>query len=660
MTVPAGVALERRNHHNSSQMEVEPRPAAAQESLALDLLAGGISLRRAEASVTRTQAALLAYLAEARRYQDLTYASITDLAEERLQIRPRTTAERLRLHRLLTGSPLVEEAFLTGRLTQCQILALAPVLKAGTDVQSWIAESQSLPVREIRRRVRLETDAHGVEPSPEETDGRTLSFQAPPPFQVAWREMLERTRSVLGYQAPQYRCLEAILMETGFAGRGTLAAREKRKRTDPPKPAPKSLRPASVPYDPEAAAEAQRTFSGVEELISDLQDLLESDLPLSACEALDRLVQLGRLLHPIRVFLGRILRDLRRTRSFDLLGYPDLGSFVEEALGFSERTGRNRIAEAFLFEDRPLVEAAYGRGEIGIVKAHLIDRVVPGSRLPEWIERAREVTVRQFEREVRLLWLLRRCDRHAAVPFRGPFPIPGLETALIEALCDGRGWTRKRLNRAMRDRSLTPRSAGESEDPAENRALLDRVEFLVDRLILSLWDTPPSISNTLPGDLRQTCAGLDGRERISIWLPEETRADLDVAFREIRHRSGLAVPLWAVLTVLLAEATAVWETHDPQARPRGLKILRRDRYRCCVPGCRSRRGLEVHHIEFRSQGGTNDPGNLITLCHAHHQRILHEGKMRLTGTAPDRLIWTIEIGPGDEQLLRLCGDRYLG
>ncbi len=38
--------------------------------------------------------------------------------------------------------------------------------------------------------------------------------------------------------------------------------------------------------------------------------------------------------------------------------------------------------------------------------------------------------------------------------------------------------------------------------------------------------------------------------------------------------------------------------------------------------------LHVHHIVFRSDGGSDAPNNLITLCKRHHQQ-LHDGKIRL-------------------------------
>ena len=49
------------------------------------------------------------------------------------------------------------------------------------------------------------------------------------------------------------------------------------------------------------------------------------------------------------------------------------------------------------------------------------------------------------------------------------------------------------------------------------------------------------------------------------------------------------------------------------------EILKRDGWRC--QGCGSLRGLEVHHIQRRSQSGDDSDGNLITLCSDCHRAI---------------------------------------
>ena len=57
-------------------------------------------------------------------------------------------------------------------------------------------------------------------------------------------------------------------------------------------------------------------------------------------------------------------------------------------------------------------------------------------------------------------------------------------------------------------------------------------------------------------------------------------------------------------------------------------VLNRDKYTCQY--CKTKQGtLEVHHIIFRSNGGSDEPDNLITLCR-HCHRELHAGKINLS------------------------------
>ena len=45
-------------------------------------------------------------------------------------------------------------------------------------------------------------------------------------------------------------------------------------------------------------------------------------------------------------------------------------------------------------------------------------------------------------------------------------------------------------------------------------------------------------------------------------------------------------------------------------------VFARDKHRCRVPGCRSARNLEVHHIVHREDGGSHEPSNLVLLSSA--------------------------------------------
>lgn len=56
-------------------------------------------------------------------------------------------------------------------------------------------------------------------------------------------------------------------------------------------------------------------------------------------------------------------------------------------------------------------------------------------------------------------------------------------------------------------------------------------------------------------------------------------------------------------------------------RPRGwgkirLRILKRDRWTCCVPGCGAR-AVDVDHIDNL---GSDDDDNLWSLCRPHHEQ----------------------------------------
>lgn len=53
-------------------------------------------------------------------------------------------------------------------------------------------------------------------------------------------------------------------------------------------------------------------------------------------------------------------------------------------------------------------------------------------------------------------------------------------------------------------------------------------------------------------------------------------------------------------------------------------------------------GLEVHHIEYRSQGGLNSVYNLICLCRGHHAMV-HEDKARWQPVLRG-VIWTTYAG----------------
>jgi len=503
-------------------------------------------------------------------------------------------------------------------------------------------------VREIRHRVR---EAKRDIESPAE--GRELSFHAPLEFSVVFNQTIEAGRLVLGRDAPRYRAIEAILMESGLSGFGESQATPHRQH-HPPEPF-RRLPVQSVPVRPAAFDRAFETLRHLDQYLSDLGDLLSSGTSSSAWDALERLKQIHRLHAPLRVLLTRLVRSLREMRATKRLGFCHLGEFLAHQLGICERKARQLVSESYLFEDVPQLEAAYGRGAIGICKAELIRRLTFGRGVEPYLRRAQEVTYRHFDRECRFQDLLLKCDGRLAARFRGPLPQPGLEEAMVEELCCNRGWTEERLASEFARKQLgqlCPRETGSPSDPAESPNAMRRLEHLLELMVLALWDEPPD-------EIRQTSAGRVRQVRIRFWAPNEIVGDLLAAISQIRQEYGIHLPVWAALTVLFAQVSAEWTRHDPQSRPVRAKILDRDEYRCRFPGCTERCHLVVHHLVFASHGGDNAQGNLITLCHAHHNHVIHAGFARARGRAPDAITWVVGTVTGHSPLLVLKGDRIV-
>lgn len=84
-------------------------------------------------------------------------------------------------------------------------------------------------------------------------------------------------------------------------------------------------------------------------------------------------------------------------------------------------------------------------------------------------------------------------------------------------------------------------------------------------------------------------------------------------------------------------------------------VLNRDNYTCqYCKGKHKDSKLEVHHVVFRSQGGSDEASNLITLCHTCH-KALHNGKisLNLKGKMKGTLKYATQMNSIRKQLFRL-------
>ncbi len=87
-------------------------------------------------------------------------------------------------------------------------------------------------------------------------------------------------------------------------------------------------------------------------------------------------------------------------------------------------------------------------------------------------------------------------------------------------------------------------------------------------------------------------------------------------------------------------------------------VLNRDNYTCqYCKGKHKDSKLEVHHIVFRSRGGSDEESNLITLCHTCHKN-LHSGNIipKLSGKVKGTLKYATQMNSICKQLFRVYPD----
>ena len=84
-------------------------------------------------------------------------------------------------------------------------------------------------------------------------------------------------------------------------------------------------------------------------------------------------------------------------------------------------------------------------------------------------------------------------------------------------------------------------------------------------------------------------------------------------------------------------------------------VLNRDDYTCqCCKGKRKDSKFEVHHIVYRSHGGSNEANNLITLCRTCHKKI-HSGdiKLNIKGNMKGTLKYATQMNSIRKQLFKV-------
>ena len=644
-----------------------------------------LRLGRAGVLVERRLAPGLERMRSRNLYRLLGYVRLGDYLAERLGMSLRRCQAILRLERALERLPRLRQALLAGEVSLSKAEVVAGAASADTEA-AWLELSSRLTVAGLREAVAAARAAGGdaaggasgdgraasgpgsapAETIEQDEAGRLISFSAPARVLAIWHWTLDLVRRVAGQQEPAWRCAEYLVAEflsgvpdlsggmeegaaqtasaqtrgggserEGGSGSGWHAARwaeagpgpEPDGGTDSVVPfgagdaagmaawnaASAAIREAFTSLDP--AADPEAILSG--EMGATGSDGVDSSVDELDAWALDqRLRRLVRFRQSLAWRQGRLLATLVSLGLHRDLGFATLDDWVIERLPMSPRRARYLVSLDRRLRGLPLLADAYRRGLVTWCQARLLVRVVQPATQARWIRYARQVTVRRLE-DVIVACEVAAAESAGAAAWPpahvGAPPLPPVEPSSDQVAS------------AAGDRAPLHTSAPFPAPAAVGVASTDR---------------------------------LIGR-RIAFWAPLEVAALWDSALRACRAAAGGQLEDWECFLVFVQALRDTWENlEDPHWRRR-YRIFERDGWRCMAPGCTSRSGLNEHHVIFRAQQGSNDEGNILSLCIGHHQMGVHERHIRCFGRAPDALWWDLGVRPGGRPLVRYFGDRVV-
>jgi hypothetical protein len=292
------------------------------------------------------------------------------------------------------------------------------------------------------------------------------------------------------------------------------------------------------------------------------------------------------------------LREAERCQIWRELGMVSALDYMERVLGYAPRTAQERLRVARALGELPTLTDALAHGKLPYSAVRELTRVATARTEQAWCDAAADKNLRQIEELV--------ANHHPGDRPEDPAD-PTARTHVVRFELSAETFALLRQAHQVLDEERGARLSDDDVIAALCGAVLDRaaVEEPTGRAKFQIalkvcerckqgWQEGAGVQVAVaPATIeRATC---DAQELGSLDGAEPARAHQDVPPSVVRF---------------------VW---------------RRDGGRCRVPGCRSTRALEVHHLVHREHGGSHDASNLILACAACHAAH-HHGKLKIRGT----------------------------
>jgi hypothetical protein len=299
---------------------------------------------------------------------------------------------------------------------------------------------------------------------------------------------------------------------------------------------------------------------------------------------------------------ARLLRRAEACQIWRLFGMVGPLDYLERKLGYAPHTANERMRVAGALGKLPAIEQALEAGALCFSAVRELTRAARAETETAWLDWADDKTVREIEQKV---------AKHE------PGDRPDDVVKPIEAM-NHRVWLDLPAEIYARWRQALAILSDEHGRRLE-------VAAFVDALIDAALDT--KVPDSDAGRARYT---------IAITVCERCR-------QATQEGGGVQVPIGdAALACASCDAIHIGSIDGDGPNPAPATqtippktrrfVMHRDGSKCRVPGCRSAKHLDIHHIIHREDGGDHDPLLMIAACKSCHLAH-HRGDLVIGGTA---------------------------
>ena len=309
-----------------------------------------------------------------------------------------------------------------------------------------------------------------------------------------------------------------------------------------------------------------------------------------------------------------LLLEAEETKLYRRMGFPTIYAYIEGVLQHSHHVATERMRVAHELLELPGIAEQFRAGELAWTSVRELTRVATTQTEEAWLEAAEGKISTDVQQLVR-------------GKSKGDLPTDPVDPKKIRyrIVLDGLSEEAMMLFKQARNAAADANGASCTDD--------ELVRALAAGILEPAGDAPGKPRHQIATTTCRVCkqahrVGAGMEIAVSAQELERVRCDSEDIGDLEREEPGRKL-----------------QKSIPDATRR--KVFVRDKHRCVVPGCRSTRFLEAHHVRPRSEGGRHELRNLCLLCDAHHLQ-LHEGVISIRGFAPDQLVFELPFAHGGD------------